>query len=63
MFDNENLEAYQIVNQSLKARFIYDKDKDYIVRENKIEIIQDSFFSLNDPRKKRRNPEFLKNLF
>ena len=41
LFDNENLEAYQIVNQSLKARFIYDKDKDYIVKDGQIVVIDE----------------------
>ncbi len=31
LFDNENLEAYQIINQSLKARFLYERDKDYVI--------------------------------
>jgi preprotein translocase subunit SecA len=30
LFDSENLEAYQIINQSLKARFLFEKDKDYV---------------------------------
>jgi preprotein translocase subunit SecA len=41
LFDNENLEAYQIVNQSLKARFIYDRDKDYIVKDGQIVVIDE----------------------
>lgn len=41
LFDNENLEAYQIVNQSLKARFIYEKDKDYIVKDGQIVVIDE----------------------
>ena len=41
LFDNENLEAYQIVNQSLKARFIYEKDKDYIVKDGQILVIDE----------------------
>src|SRR6056300_436857 len=41
LFDNENLEAYQIVNQSLKARFIYERDKDYIVNDGQIIVIDE----------------------
>ncbi|MDA8695263.1 preprotein translocase subunit SecA, partial [Alphaproteobacteria bacterium] len=41
LFDNENLEAYQIVNQSLKARFIYERDKDYIVKDGQIVVIDE----------------------
>jgi len=41
LFDNENLEAYQIVNQSLRARFIYERDKDYIVKDGKIVVIDE----------------------
>ena len=41
LFDNENLEAYQIVNQSLKARFIYERDKDYIVKDGQIIVIDE----------------------
>ena len=41
LFDSENLEAYQIINQSLKARFIYQKDKDYIVKDGQIVVIDE----------------------
>ena len=41
LFDNDNLEAYQIVNQSLKARFIYERDKDYIVNNGQIVVIDE----------------------
>jgi preprotein translocase subunit SecA len=41
LFDNENLEAYQIVNQSLKARFIYERDKDYILKDGQIVVIDE----------------------
>ena len=51
LFDNENLEAYQIVNQSLKARFIYEKDKDYIVKDGQIVVI-DEFSGRLSSRKK-----------
>ncbi len=41
LFDSENLEAYQIINQSLKARFLLEKDKDYIVKEGKLIVIDE----------------------
>ncbi len=41
LFDNENLEAYQIINQSLKARFLLEKDKDYIVKDGKLIVIDE----------------------
>ena len=41
MFDNENLEAYQIINQSLKARFLYERDKDYVVKDGQIIVIDE----------------------
>ena len=41
LFDNENLEIYQIINQSLKARFIFIKDKDYIVKDGQIIVIDE----------------------
>jgi len=41
LFDNENLEAYQIINQSLKARFLYERDKDYVVKEGQIIVIDE----------------------
>ena len=41
LFDNENLEAYQIINQSLKARFLYERDKDYVVKDGQIIVIDE----------------------
>ena len=41
LFDNENLEVYQIVNQSLKARFLYTRDKDYVVKDGQIIVIDE----------------------
>ena len=41
LFDNENLEAYQIINQSLKARFLLEKDKDYVIKEGKLIVIDE----------------------
>jgi len=41
LFASENLEAYQIINQSLKARFIYKIDKDYVVKDKEIIIVDE----------------------
>ena len=51
LFDNENLEAYQIINQSLKARFIYEKDKDYIVKDGQIVVIDEFSGRLSQGRR------------
>ena len=41
LFDNENLEVYQIINQSLKAHFLYERDKDYVVKDGQIIVIDE----------------------
>ena len=41
LFDSQNLEVYQIINQSLKARFLLLKDKDYIVKNGKLIVIDE----------------------
>ena len=41
LFDNENLETYQIVNQSVKARFLLERDKDYIIKDGKLIVIDE----------------------
>ena len=51
LFDNENLEAYQIINQSLKARFIFEKDKDYIVKDCQIVVIDEFSGRLSQGRR------------
>ena len=51
LFDNDNLEAYQIINQSLKARFIYEKDKDYIVKDGQIVVIDEFSGRLSQGRR------------
>jgi len=51
LFDNENLEAYQIINQSLKARFIFEKDKDYIVKDDQIVVIDEFSGRLSQGRR------------
>ena len=51
LFDNDNLEAYQIINQSLKARFIYEKDKDYVVKDGQIIVIDEFSGRLSEGRR------------
>ena len=40
-YDPENLNLVHHINQALRANFVYHKDKDYIVKENKIFIIDE----------------------
>ncbi len=40
-YDPRNLSLVHHINQALKANLIFSKDKDYIIRENKIEIIDE----------------------
>ena len=40
-YDPQNLNLVHHVNQSLKANFLFNKDVDYIVRENKVQIIDE----------------------
>jgi len=40
-YDPENLNLVHHVNQSLKANFLFNKDVDYILRENKVQIIDE----------------------
>ncbi len=51
LFDNENLEAYQIINQSLKARFLYERDKDYVVKDGQIIVIDEFSGRLSEGRR------------
>ena len=40
-YDPQNLNLVHHVNQALKANFLFNKDVDYIVKENKVEIIDE----------------------
>jgi len=40
-YDPQNLNLVHHVNQALKANFLFDKDVDYIVRDNKVQIIDE----------------------
>ena len=40
-YDPQNLNLVHHVNQSLKANFLFNKDVDYIVRENRVQIIDE----------------------
>jgi len=40
-YDPENLNLVHHVNQSLKANFLFNKDVDYILKENKVQIIDE----------------------
>jgi len=51
LFDSQNLEVYQIINQSLKARFIFKIDKDYVIRNDQIVIIDEFSGRLSEGRR------------
>jgi preprotein translocase subunit SecA len=40
-YDPENLNLVHNINQAIKANFIFKKDVDYIVRDNKVQIIDE----------------------
>ncbi len=40
-YDPQNLNLVHHVNQALKANFLFNKDVDYIVKENKVQIIDE----------------------
>ena len=40
-YDPENLNLVHLVNQALKAKLLFSKDKDYIVKNDKIQIIDE----------------------
>ncbi len=40
-YDPENLELVHFVNQALKANHIFKKDKDYLVKDNSIKIVDE----------------------
>jgi preprotein translocase subunit SecA len=41
LFEEQNMEVLHHVNQSLKAHYIFKRDKDYVVRENKAVIVDE----------------------
>ena len=40
-YDSQNLNLVHHVNQALKANFLFNKDVDYIIKENKVQIIDE----------------------
>ena len=40
-YDPANLDLVHHVNQALKANFLFNKDTDYIIRDNKVQIIDE----------------------
>ena len=40
-YDPQNLNLVHHVNQSLKANFLFQKDKDYIVKDGSVQIIDE----------------------
>ena len=41
LFEEQNMEVLHHVNQLLKAHYIFKRDKDYVVRENKVVIVEE----------------------
>jgi len=50
-YDPQNLNLVHHVNQSLKAKFLYNKDVDYIIKENKVQIIDEFTGRILDGRR------------
>ena len=40
-YDPENISLVHHINQALRANFLFSKDKDYIIRDNKVQIIDE----------------------
>ena len=40
-YDPENMSLVHHVNQALRANFLYENDKDYIVKDNRVQIIDE----------------------
>ncbi|HJK87757.1 MAG TPA: preprotein translocase subunit SecA, partial [Candidatus Megaira endosymbiont of Hartmannula sinica] len=51
LYDFDNLTLVHHINQSLKAHFIFNKDKDYIVKDNKIMLIDEFTGRIMDGRR------------
>ena len=51
LFDTQNLEVYQIINQSLKAKFLYERDRDYILKDGQIVVIDEFSGRLSEGRR------------
>ena len=50
-YDPQNLDLVHHVNQALKANFLFNKDVDYIVRDNKVQIIDEFTGRILDGRR------------
>ena len=50
-YDPANLDLVHHVNQALKANFLFNKDTDYIIRDNKVQIIDEFTGRVLDGRK------------
>lgn len=51
LYDFENLSLVHYINQSLKAHFIFAKDVDYIIKDNKVMIIDEFTGRVMDGRR------------
>jgi len=50
-YDPQNLNLVHHVNQALKANFLFNKDVDYIIKENKVQIIDEFTGRILDGRR------------
>ena len=50
-YDPQNLNLVHHINQALRANFLFNKDVDYIVRENKVQIIDEFTGRILDGRR------------
>lgn len=51
LYDFENLSLVHFINQSLRAHFIFSKDVDYIIKDNKVMIIDEFTGRVMDGRR------------
>ena len=50
-YDPQNLDFVHHINQALKANFLFKKDTDYIVKDNKVQIIDEFTGRILDGRR------------
>ncbi|MGV3279094.1 preprotein translocase subunit SecA [Rickettsiales bacterium LUAb2] len=51
LFDSHNLSLYHLISQSLRAHHLYNKDVDYIIKDNEIIIIDEFTGRMMDGRR------------
>ncbi|MEG0181472.1 MAG: preprotein translocase subunit SecA [Peptostreptococcaceae bacterium] len=51
LMDVENIQTYHFINQALRAFFLMHRDKDYVVRDGKVEIVDEFTGRVMDGRR------------